>query len=73
VHYRSADWGGIQNWTLKGDKYFGTFIVIDDNDEVILMTREFDEDAEENIDTDIATANNIAELEELFKLAETYK
>ncbi len=53
----SADWGGMPVWTVTGDEFQGTFIVIDDNDSVILMTRQLDEDNEENINEDIEKAD----------------
>jgi len=36
----SADWGGMPVWTVKGDKFTGVFLVIDDNSDVVLMSRE---------------------------------
>jgi hypothetical protein len=75
IHYSSADWGGIDNWTILGDKFFGTFIIIDDNDNVVLMERVFDEPSEENIDTDLAQAepNDTKALEILFEKANEIK
>jgi hypothetical protein len=49
----SADWGGIDVWTLKGDNFKGTFLVIDDNDDVVILERTFNEDTEENEDEEI--------------------
>lgn len=71
IHYASADWGGIPNWTIKGDKYEGTFIIIDDNNKVVLMTRQFDAENEENIDNDLEEAepSEIKALESLFEKA----
>lgn len=71
IHYASADWGGIPNWTIKGDKFEGTFIIIDDNNKVVLMTREFDAQTEETLDNDLAEAepNDTKALEILFEKA----
>lgn len=52
----SADWGGLDVWSVKGDKFEGTFVVIDDNDNVILMTRKHDEKKDEYVDKDILSA-----------------
>lgn len=54
---RSSDWGGIPVWTIKGDLYEGTFIGIDDNNSLFLITRKFDEKSEENIDTEIMSTD----------------
>lgn len=51
----SADWGGIPVWSVKGDRFQGTFIIMDDDNHVILMTRK--QEDEDNIDTDLARAN----------------
>ena len=71
IHYSSADWGGIDNWTIIGTKHYGIFIVIDDNQNVILMLREFDEQSDENVDTEIAQADpdDTNGLEKLFEKA----
>jgi len=75
IHYTSADWGGIPNWTIKGDKYEGTFIIIDDNNHVVLMTRQFDAETEENLDNDLdeAEPNDTKALEILFERAMAIK
>ncbi len=49
----SADWGGISVWSIKGDKFEGTFVAIDDDNKVVLMNRRFDKNNEENIDKTI--------------------
>jgi len=49
VYFNSADWGGMPVWTVKGDLYEGTFIVMGDEDDVILMTRQFDSELGENV------------------------
>ncbi len=71
IYSGSADWGGIPVWTVKGDLFVGTFVIIDDNNDVVLMTREFDEETEENIDVDIMTveASNINQLLDLINKA----
>jgi len=49
VYFNSADWGGMPVWTVKGDLYEGTFIVMGDEDDVILMTRRFDSELGEDV------------------------
>lgn len=75
VNRSSADWGGIDNWTIKGGMYEGVFIIIDDNNKVVLMERKHNEETEENEDTDLAEAepNETKELEVLFKKAMAIK
>lgn len=53
----SADWGGMPVWTVKGGAYEGTFVLISDNDELILMTREHDTTTEDNKDNVIVQAD----------------
>ena len=71
TNYSSADWGGIDNWTIKGGMYEGVFIIIDDNRDVILMERKHNEELEENEDTDIlyAEVNDKSALQKLFNMA----
>ena len=71
TNYSSADWGGIDNWTIKGGMYEGVFIIIDDNRDVILMERKYNEELEENEDTDIlyAEVNDKSALQKLFNMA----
>jgi hypothetical protein len=54
----SADWGGIDVWSVKGNKFEGTFVVIDDNKDVHLMTRKHDEEKDEYVDNDILSASS---------------
>ena len=70
-NFSSADWGGIDNWTIKGDMYEGIFIIIDDNAKVVLMERKHNEELEENEDTDIleAEVNDTKGLQNLFSKA----
>lgn len=51
----SADWGGADVWTLKGDSYVGTFLAFLDNELVILERPETfgNEDDEEDTIIDI--------------------
>lgn len=69
----SADWGGIPVWTVKGDKYQGTFIIIDDNGSLVLMKREITE--EEHIDEDLMTAewDNVEDITALLNKAKSIK
>ena len=70
----SADWGGIPVWSVKGDKFIGTFVGIDDNQEVFLMSRKTKgKDHDEYADTNIASASNQKELLDLIKKAKTIK
>jgi len=71
----SADWGGISVWTVKGTKFEGVFIGIDDNDEVFLLKRKSNkpEDNDAYTDDTIATATNPKELAELIKKAKSLK
>lgn len=71
INYRSADWGGIDNWTIKGNMYEGIFIIIDDNNKVVLMERKHNEEIEENEDTDILEAepDDTRALQSLFNKA----
>lgn len=40
----SADWGGADVWTLKGDKFYGTFLAyLDDNLAILERQEETDE------------------------------
>lgn len=44
----SADWGGLSVWTVGGNNFEGAFIIIDDNDDVVLLNRKMDEDGGED-------------------------
>ena len=74
----SADWGGIPVWSVSGpNKFVGTFIIIDDNDEIILLERLFNEDTEENEDTELAKfgesdTDGIEEMLKEIKYRKTY-
>ncbi len=71
INYSSADWGGLDNWTIKGGMYEGVFIIIDDDRKVILMERKYNEELDENEDTDIlyAEVNDKSALQKLFNMA----
>jgi len=75
IYTSSADWGGLDVWSVKGDKFTGTFVVIDDNNAVHLMEREFNEVEEENEDTDILSCEGEEHtcLDELLKKAISLK
>jgi hypothetical protein len=64
----SADWGGLDVWTVNGDDYQGTFIVIDDNDNVLLITRKVGSNQQYE-DSIIAKASDHHELTELLNQA----
>jgi hypothetical protein len=68
----SADWGGLPVWTVKGGLYEGTFIVIDDTDDVVLLTRKFNEDTDEYEDETILQTSSSSPMDydpsELFAL-----
>lgn len=63
----SADWGGIIVFPLGDSNYVGTFVVIDDNDDVVLLTRKHNEITDEYEDDIIRTANNWEDLAEMMK------
>lgn len=64
----SADWAGMPVWSISGNKYTGLFLVIDDNEEVVLLKREFNEDTDENEDTEIKiVSNDYSELKDLLE------
>jgi len=67
----SADWGGIPVWSVKGDKFYGVFIIIDDNNRLILMTRKIDIDEDYNNDEDLMSAeyDNIEDITALLNEA----
>ena len=69
----SADWGGLSVWTIKGNKFEGTFLVIDDDDQVILMTRKFNEEDETNTDEDLEVAKTENEIIKLVEKAKKLK
>ena len=50
----SADWGGIPVWSVAGDEFTGIFVCIDDNDDIVLLRRDFDENIEENTDNELS-------------------
>lgn len=51
---RSADWGGIRHWKVDdNDGITGMFIIIDDNGNVILMSRSLTTDEDDYVDEDI--------------------
>jgi len=52
----SADWGGIPVWSVidEGFAATGIFVCIDDNDDVVLLRRDFDENLGENIDNELS-------------------
>ncbi len=68
----TADWGGANVWTILGDKFYGTFIYLND-DELFVLTRFFNEVDEENVDTIIKRATNSKELYQLLMHAQTLK
>ena len=51
----SADWGGMPVWSIIGDMNKGIFVCIDDNDDVVLLRRDFDENIEENVDNELSS------------------
>ena len=51
--YSSAGWGGISVWALKDNNSTGIFLVVDDNDNVAIVERTFNEERDENEDEDI--------------------
>ena len=53
----SADWGGMPVWTIKGDKFQGIFLIIDDNENIVLLTRKHDEMSDENVTDTLAEAD----------------
>jgi len=40
-------------WTVTGTKYEGVFVVIDDNDNVVLLKRKFNNETDKNEDVTI--------------------
>jgi hypothetical protein len=74
-NFSSADWGGIDNWTIKGNMYEGIFIIIDDDNKVVLMERKHNEELEEEEDTDIleAETTDTKALQILFEKAMSIK
>jgi hypothetical protein len=60
----SADWAGANVWTILGDKFYGTFIYLNEDD-LCLLTRFFNEVDEENVDTVIKSATDPKELYQL--------
>jgi hypothetical protein len=71
-YYPSAEWGGIDVWSLNGMRFTGTFLVVDDNQDVIILNREenLDPDPETSyIDTQIMTEPLDGDLTEILKKA----
>jgi hypothetical protein len=71
IYNGSADWGGANVWSIKGDRFYGTFIYFDDN-EVCLLDRTFDEKKDKNVDLEILKANETYTLSNLIAKALTY-
>ena len=83
IQRSSADWGGIDNWSINGNEYEGVFIVdmktCNAEFSFILIKRSFNEDTEENEDEYLFTTNLDEELEsngtveELIVMAQGFK
>lgn len=62
---RSADWGSMTMWKLQDDEFEGFFVLIEDDNNLILLKRRFDEELDSNVDEDIiyvSAGDDISEL-----------
>lgn len=68
----SADWAGATVWTVSGDKFTGIFVVIDDNDNVVLIDRSTNE-VDEYVDEELFVARTPEELDKLIEVVGKYR
>ena len=62
----NSDWGGAYVWSIKSNNNFtGTFVVLGDDD-LVVLNRTFDEDTEEYKDDVLTTITNANDLNKLF-------
>lgn len=67
-HGNDANWGGSVWSILTKNNYEGIFIFLGDDD-LVLLKREFDEENEENIDTDLFTVTDEESFRKLIEIA----